>query len=88
MEKLVLDGNAAAGVLQQVFAAEVTTARGTCAGCRNVDALGAVIVYSSGPGVVLRCRHCESVLVKVVTDGERIWLDMQGVAALELQASQ
>ena len=85
MEELTLDGNAAAGILQQVFAAEVTTATGTCAGCGRVDALGAVVVYSGGPGMVLRCRGCDSVLVKVATDGERIWVDMRGVRSLELR---
>jgi hypothetical protein len=84
MDELTLDGNAAAGILQQVFAAEVTTARGTCGGCGQVAALGAVVLYS-GPGMVLRCRQCDSVLVKVATDGERIWLDMRGVATLELR---
>ena len=85
MEELTLDGNAAAGILQQVFAAEVTTASGTCAGCGWVELLGAVVVYSGGPGMVLRCRQCDSVLVKVATDGERIWLDMRGVRSLELR---
>jgi Family of unknown function (DUF6510) len=84
MDELTLDGNAAAGILQQVFAAEVTTARGTCAGCGQVDALGAVVLYA-GPGMVLRCRRCDSVLVKVATDGARIWLDMRGVRTLELR---
>jgi Family of unknown function (DUF6510) len=87
MEELTLDGNAAAGILQQVFAAEVTTARGTCGGCGRVDALGAVVVYSAGPGMVLRCRQCESVLVKVATDGERIWVDLTGIRSLELRPS-
>ena len=86
MEELTLDGNAAAGILQQVFAAEVTTASGTCAGCGRVDEMGAVVVYSAGPGLVLRCRGCDSVLVKVATDGTRIWLDMSGVRTLELRA--
>jgi hypothetical protein len=35
--------------------------------------------------MVLRCRQCDSVLVKVATDGERIWLDMRGVRTLELR---
>ena len=33
----------------------------------------------------LRCPQCDSVLVKVATDGERIWLDMRGVRSLELR---
>ena len=37
MEALRLDGNAAAGLLGEVFAGEVTTAVGTCDGCGAVE---------------------------------------------------
>jgi hypothetical protein len=84
MEKLRLDGNAVAGLLQEVFAAEVTTALGTCAGCGAVEAVGAVHVYNAA-GTVLRCPHCEAVLMKLVTDGTRIWIDVRGVRTLELR---
>ena len=33
MDELMLDGNAVAGLLQEVFAVEITTAVGTCASC-------------------------------------------------------
>jgi uncharacterized protein DUF6510 len=33
MDELMLDGNAVAGLLQEVFAVEITTAIGTCDGC-------------------------------------------------------
>jgi hypothetical protein len=85
MDALKLDGNAAAGLLQEVFAAEITTALGTCDGCGAVDAVGGISLYS-GAGLVLRCPHCDSVLVKLVTDGTRIWLDARGVRSLELAA--
>jgi hypothetical protein len=85
MEELTLDGNAAAGLLQEVFAVEVTTAVETCDGCGQVDELGALVLYRGGPGMVLRCRNCDSVLVKVATDGERIWIDLTGVRTLELR---
>ena len=85
MEKLRLDGNAVAGLLQEVFAAEVTTAIGTCAGCGAVEAVGAVHVYNAA-GTVLRCPHCEAVLMKLVTDGARIWIDVRGVRTLELRS--
>jgi hypothetical protein len=85
MDALKLDGNAAAGLLQEVFTAEITTARGMCAGCGAVEAVGAVSLYT-GAGMVLRCPHCDTVLVKVVTDGTRIWLDARGVRGLELHA--
>jgi hypothetical protein len=85
MDAMKLDGNAAAGVLRQVFAVEVTTASGTCAGCGATELLGAVAAYVQSPGVVLRCRHCEAVLVKAVTDGERVWLDLRGLRTIELR---
>jgi hypothetical protein len=84
MEKLRLDGNAAAGLLQEVFAVEVTTAVGTCEGCGAIDAVGAVHVYGAA-GIVLRCPHCDAVLMKIVSAGERIWVDLRGLRTLELR---
>jgi Family of unknown function (DUF6510) len=74
-----LDGNAAAGILRQVFAVEMTEA------CGKAEAVGAVVVHDRAPGTVLRCPHCESVLAKFVTDGERVWVDLRGVRTLELR---
>jgi len=85
MEALKLDGNAAAGILQEIFAVEITTATGTCDHCGAVEAMGAVDVYMYAPGTVLRCPQCDSVLMKVVTDGERIWADPRGMRMLELR---
>ena len=83
MEALRLDGNAVAGLLREVFAAEATTASGTCDGCGAVEPVGAVHVYMAA-GVVLRCPHCDSVVMKLVKDGERIWIDLRGLRTLEL----
>ena len=79
----MLDGNAVAGVLLEVFGTEMTTAVGVCAGCGATDQVGAVQVYRAA-GYVLRCPHCEAVLAKVVTDGSRTWLDLRGLRSLEL----
>ena len=54
MDALMLDGNAAAGLLQEVFADEMTTAVGTCDNCGASEAVGAVHLYR-GAGIVLRC---------------------------------
>ena len=83
MDALVLDGNSVAGLLREIFAVEMTTAAGTCNGCGAVDAVGAVRVYQ-GAGIVLRCPHCDNALVKIVKDGERVWIDLSGVRTLEL----
>ena len=82
---LVLDGNAAAGILHAVYGAEMTLAVGTCDACDTDGPLGAVRLYRSA-GLVLRCPHCDAVLMKIVTAGERIWVDSRGLRTLELTA--
>jgi hypothetical protein len=84
MERLRLDGNAAAGLLQEVFAAEMTTALGTCDGCGAVEPVGAVHLYRAA-GMVLRCPHCEAVLMKIVSDGKRAWIDVRGVRTMQMR---
>ena len=85
MDPLMLDGNAIAGLLREVFAVEMTTALGTCAACGATEAIGAVHVYR-GAGVVLRCPHCESELAKIVESDTRTWVSLGGVRALEIGA--
>ena len=83
MDELTLDGNAVAGLLAELFAADVTTARGTCDSCGAVEPVGAVRVYKAA-GYVLRCPHCGAVLAKLVTDGSRTWIDFRGLRTVEL----
>lgn len=83
MDALMLDGNAVAGLMQEIFAVEMTTAAGTCDGCGAVDEVGAARVFQ-GAGIVLRCPHCDAALVKIVRDDERVWLDLRGLRTLQL----
>jgi len=83
MDGLMLDGNAVAGLLQEVFAVEMTTAVGTCAACGASEPVGAVHVYR-GAGVVLRCPHCDNPLVTVVRDDTRLWIGFPGVRTLQV----
>jgi hypothetical protein len=73
----MLDGNAIAGLLQEVFAVEMTTAIGTCGRCGAAGPVGAVHVYR-GAGIVLRCPHCGNVLAKIVKNDSRAWIDFRG----------
>jgi len=43
-------------------------------------------VYLDAPGIVVRCRHCEGVLLRIVRSGERTWLDLSGLSSIELRA--
>jgi hypothetical protein len=83
MDDLMLDGNAVAGLLQEVFAADMTTAIGSCARCGATEPVGAAHLYR-GAGIVLRCPHCDNALAAIVTGEGRVWMTFQGIRALEL----
>jgi hypothetical protein len=83
MDKLMLDGDAVAGLLQELFAADMTGAIGSCATCHATEPLGAIHVYR-GAGLVLRCPHCDNTLAAIVSDERRVWITFQGIRALEL----
>ena len=83
MNDLMLDGNAVAGLLQEVFAVEMTTAVGVCDGCGATEPVGRVHVFR-GAGIVLRCPHCDNALVKIVREDARLWISFPGIRALEL----
>ena len=85
--ELRVDGNAIGGLLQEIFVAAITTARSACGGCGVVEPIGALIVYTGGPGAVARCPHCDGVMIRIVQSGGHIWLDLSGVRSLELRAS-
>jgi Family of unknown function (DUF6510) len=78
-----LDGNAIAGLLLDVFGAEMTTASGTCAHCRATGPLAEAVVYVRAPGTAMRCRSCGSLLMVLVTVRGCTCVDMRGFAALE-----
>jgi hypothetical protein len=82
MDTLMLDGNAAAGLLQEVFAVEMTTAVATCDNCGASEPVGAVHVFR-GAGTVLRCPHCDNALVKIVKTATQVWISFGGVRTLK-----
>jgi hypothetical protein len=79
-----LDGNAAGGVLHAIFSFEMTTVEGVCAGCGERRVMGAVAVYKTGMGTILRCPTCDTVLIRVAEVEGHYWLDMRGVRVLRL----
>ena len=91
MDEQRLDGNAAAGVLAEVFTFEITTARTACVHCGASGEVGAQMAYVTEIGTVVRCSSCDSVLIRVVrqTEGsQRYWLDLKGIEYLQLQERQ
>ena len=83
-----LDGNAAAGILQEIFPFEMTLAHATCAGCGRLDDIGALAAYFHGMGTILRCVTCDRALIRVAHVKGRYWLDMRGVSVLQIDARE
>jgi hypothetical protein len=82
---LMLDGNAAAGILHDIFALEMTSNPIGCAHCGRQGALGTLLVFGQAPGLVLRCPVCENIMIRIVQTSEAIYLDMRGTAYLCLE---
>jgi predicted RNA-binding Zn-ribbon protein involved in translation (DUF1610 family) len=83
MDALMLDGNAAAGKLQELFAMEMTTAAGTCENCGSFGELGRARLFR-GAGLVFRCSTCGAILMTLVSGGHRSWISLRGIRALEI----
>lgn len=78
-----LDGNAIAGLLQDIFGNEMTTAVGVCATCGATHQIGELRVYLRGPGSVVRCKTCGSINAVLVEMRGRQCVDLRGFAHLE-----
>jgi predicted RNA-binding Zn-ribbon protein involved in translation (DUF1610 family) len=63
-EALHTDGNAAAGLFQEIFVAEMTSARRVCNSCGQENPIAEHRAYS-GAGTVLRCPACGDVAASV-----------------------
>lgn len=77
-----LDGNAAAGWLHDIFGCEMTGVASTCAHCRTVAPLGALLVYVSNIGMVMRCPSCDTALLRITHIRGRYCLDINVAEAL------
>ena len=87
--QLRLDGNAAAGLLQELFVPEMTTAQACCASCGKVAELGAqhLYMYPHSPGAAVRCRYCENLMMVVAHARGRFRLGLQGCVWVETDNS-
>ena len=77
-EAVRLDGNAAAGILSEVFVPDLTAALAMCAHCGATRAVGALLVYSHGMGTVMRCPGCDAVILRIARTRTQLWFDLTG----------
>ena len=64
---LRLDGNAACGLLNDVFPFEMTAAATTCSGCGAIKPVGELMLYGHGMGAILRFAELTSVRAMIET---------------------
>ena len=77
-----LDGNAAGGLLREVFAFDATAARITCAGCARMMPMGELRLYAIDLGAILRCPSCDEAMVRIAHTPRGLWFDLRGAATV------
>lgn len=79
---LRLDGNAAAGLLGNIFAFDITSAECVCGGCGAAGPVALLAVYGMAMGAILRCPGCDNALIRVSHTRDGIWIDLRGATVL------
>src|SRR5687768_2602383 len=82
-----LDGNAAAGILRDVFSREMTTALASCRGCGKQGALGALLEFGPPMGIILRCPTCDTAVIRIVRTPALLRIDFSGIQLLAIPES-
>ena len=81
-----LDGNAAAGLLGELFALDMTVATLTCDGCGTVAEIGAERLYGGSMGAIFRCAACSGVVIRLSHTPAGLFLDMRGARCVFIRA--
>jgi len=81
-----LDGNAIAGLLAELFGAEMTAVDRGCGACGVHSAVGAHRLYV-GAGAVLRCPACGDVALRIATLPDRHIVQLRGSWVLDVPAA-
>ncbi len=81
---LRLDGNAAGGMLNEIFRFEMTAAEATCGACGAMRPVGALLLYQHGMGAILRCADCDTALMRITHIRGCYRLDLSGMTYLRI----
>jgi hypothetical protein len=77
-----LDGNAAGGLLREIFAFEATAAEITCSGCTRTMPIAELRLYAIELGAILRCPSCDEAAVRIGRTPKGLWLDLPCTAVV------
>ena len=84
IEEMRLDGNAAAGVLREIFVHEMTVAVAKCMGCSAEREVGTLLEYGHAMGIVLRCPGCGAAMLRIARTPGWLRLDTTGISYLSV----
>lgn len=85
--EFAVDGNAVAGPLSEIFTFDVTSVQVNCNHCGATNPFAEEIAYVRGPGTVLRCADCTSVVGRFVRTRDSVWMDLTGSASWRIGTS-
>ena len=83
---LRLDGNAAGGLLNEIFPFEMTAAEATCGCCGRTRPVGELMLYGHDLGAILRCVDCDTALIRITHIRGNYRLDLSGMSCLLIAA--
>ena len=83
----MLDGNAIAGDLAMIFGRDMSGDSTECAHCGQTHAVGGLLAFVGGPGIVLRCPSCTAIVLRVVRTPRATYIDARGSAVMQLNHS-
>jgi hypothetical protein len=81
-DRATLDGNAAGGLLREVFAFDATVALTTCAGCSRTRPMAELMLYAIELGAILCCPSCDHTVVRIGRTPRGLWLDLRGATTV------
>jgi hypothetical protein len=84
IDERTLDGNAVAGMLEEMFGTDMTAADSRCGSCGREGEVGTLLAFMNAPGVVLRCPVCSTVLMRMVATPRGVLLETKGFAFVRL----
>jgi Family of unknown function (DUF6510) len=79
-----LDGNAAAGLLRELFVLDLTVAALTCEGCGAIATVAEVRVYGGPMGAIFRRGTCDTAVLRLSRTPIGFSLDMRGARCLRV----
>ena len=80
---LWLDGNAAAGLLAEIFGADMTLAERVCGACGEQTPVGAHRLFV-GAGLVLRCPTCNDLAIRLTVLPESNVVHLTGTWSVQV----